>query len=53
MPLDGDLTITGDVAGDLFASPSGTDWDFIVKLIDVYPENPAEGVERGGPPEGR
>ena len=38
-PLDHDLTITGGVAADLFASTSGTDADFIVKLIDVYPEN--------------
>jgi putative CocE/NonD family hydrolase len=38
-PLERDLTITGEVAADLFASTSGTDADFIVKLIDVYPEN--------------
>jgi putative CocE/NonD family hydrolase len=38
-PLEQDLTITGEVAADLFASTSGTDADFIVKLIDVYPEN--------------
>lgn len=38
-PLDHDLTVTGEVAADLFASTSGTDADFIVKLIDVYPEN--------------
>lgn len=38
-PLGHDLTITGEVAADIFASTSGTDADFIVKLIDVYPEN--------------
>ena len=38
-PLDHDLTITGAVAADLFASSSGTDSDFVVKLIDVYPQN--------------
>jgi putative CocE/NonD family hydrolase len=38
-PLDHDLTITGEVAADIFASTSGTDADFVVKLIDVYPEN--------------
>jgi putative CocE/NonD family hydrolase len=38
-PLDHELTITGEVAADIFASTSGTDADFIVKLIDVYPEN--------------
>ena len=38
-PLEHDLTITGAVAADLFASTSGTDADFVVKLIDVFPEN--------------
>jgi putative CocE/NonD family hydrolase len=37
-PLDQDLTVTGELAATLFASTSGTDSDFIVKLIDVYPE---------------
>src|SRR5438046_8484973 len=37
-PLDRDLTITGPVSADLFASTSGTDADFVLKLIDVYPE---------------
>lgn len=40
-PLDHDITITGPVAADLFASTSGTDSDFVVKLIDVFPENVA------------
>ena len=38
-PLEGDLTVTGELSADLFASTSGTDSDFVVKLIDVYPEN--------------
>jgi uncharacterized protein len=38
-PLDHDLTVTGPLAAKLFASTSGTDSDFIVKLIDVYPDN--------------
>ena len=38
-PLDHDVTITGQVAADIFASTSGTDADFVVKLIDEYPEN--------------
>jgi len=33
------LTVTGELAADLFASTSGTDSDFVVKLIDVFPEN--------------
>jgi predicted acyl esterase len=38
-PLESDLTVTGAIAAELFASTSGTDSDFVVKLIDVYPEN--------------
>jgi putative CocE/NonD family hydrolase len=38
-PLESDLTVTGELAADLFASTSGTDSDFVVKLIDVFPEN--------------
>ena len=37
-PLDHDVVVTGEIAATLFASTSGTDSDFIVKLIDVYPE---------------
>jgi putative CocE/NonD family hydrolase len=37
-PLKEDLTVTGEVSANLYASTSGTDADFIVKLIDVYPE---------------
>ena len=33
------MTVTGPVAADLFASTSGTDSDFVVKLIDVYPQD--------------
>ena len=38
-PLDNDITITGLVAADLIAATSGTDADFVVKLIDVYPQD--------------
>jgi predicted acyl esterase len=37
-PLTEDLTITGPVSAELYASTSGTDSDFIVKLIDEFPE---------------
>ena len=37
--LDHDVTITGDVMADLFAATTGTDADWIVKLIDVYPDD--------------
>jgi uncharacterized protein len=35
--LKEDLTVTGKIMTHLFASTSGTDADWIVKLIDVYP----------------
>jgi putative CocE/NonD family hydrolase len=38
-PLEQDLTIAGEVVARLFASTTGTDADWIVKLIDVYPED--------------
>ena len=38
-PLEHDLTIAGNVIADLFASTSGTDSDWVVKLIDVYPDD--------------
>ena len=38
-PLPSDLVIAGDVVAHLFASTSGSDSDWIVKLIDIYPEN--------------
>src|ERR1700741_2281248 len=37
-PLEQDLTIAGEVVADLFASTTGSDADWIVKLVDVYPE---------------
>lgn len=38
-PLDIDLTIAGPVSPMLRVSTSGTDSDFVVKLIDVYPND--------------
>ena len=52
-PLDHDLTVTGEVSADLLASTSGTDADFVVKLIDVYPERAEKtpwDPEAGPPP---
>lgn len=37
--LENDVTIAGEVVAKLFASTSGSDADWIVKLIDVFPEN--------------
>jgi len=42
-PLDHNISVTGEIAARLFASTSGTDSDFIVKLIDVYPDNAQKG----------
>ena len=38
-PLEQDVTIVGSLSPKLFVSTSGTDSDWIVKLIDVYPED--------------
>jgi putative CocE/NonD family hydrolase len=38
-PLESDVTVAGDVIADLFASTSGTDSDWVVKLIDEYPDS--------------
>ena len=40
--LDKDLVIAGDVLAHLFAATSGTDSDWVVKLIDVYPDAASE-----------
>jgi putative CocE/NonD family hydrolase len=36
-PLDRDVTVYGPISVDLKVSTTGTDSDFVVKLIDVYP----------------
>jgi putative CocE/NonD family hydrolase len=38
-PLDKDVTIAGPIRAALQVATSGTDSDFIVKLIDVYPND--------------
>jgi putative CocE/NonD family hydrolase len=38
-PLEQDVTIAGPISPRLFVASSGTDSDFDVKLIDVYPED--------------
>jgi putative CocE/NonD family hydrolase len=56
-PLDTDITIAGPVSPRLFVSTSGTDSDFVVKLIDAYPPDfpetaapPAEDRPNDVPP---
>ena len=38
-PLEQNLTIAGEVVAEIFASTTGTDSDYVVKLIDVFPED--------------
>ncbi len=47
MPLDHNLTLTGEVFADLFARTTGSDGDFVVKLIDQYPDNDPDPAMRG------
>ncbi len=60
--LTEDITVAGDIKPNLFVSSTGTDSDFIVKLIDVFPDDhdyPTTGktlpdgqLERVKPPAG-
>jgi hypothetical protein len=38
-PLDSDLTVAGPIDVDLVVSTTGTDQDFIVKVVDVFPDD--------------
>jgi uncharacterized protein len=49
-PLTKAVHIMGSPAVDLFASTSGTDSDWVVKLIDVYPNDISEGRSQGAKP---
>jgi len=53
-PLEDDVTLAGPVTPSLFVSTSGTDADWVVKLIDVYPDDypgaPEEEHEGDVPP---
>jgi uncharacterized protein len=52
-PLDHDVTVYGPISVDLKVSTSGTDSDFDVKLIDVYPgDYPAYDTPPGPVPMG-
>jgi putative CocE/NonD family hydrolase len=44
-PLAEDVTIAGPISPRLKIASSGTDSDFVVKLIDVYPEDYPEARE--------
>jgi putative CocE/NonD family hydrolase len=46
--LTEDLTVTGPVIADLMVSTTGTDGDWVVKLIDVYPDDcPDQFTDKG------
>jgi len=46
-PLSEDMTVSGPIKAKLFASTTGTDADFIVKVIDVLPDsaNVVNGIQ--------
>jgi putative CocE/NonD family hydrolase len=46
--LKDDVVVSGKVVANLFASTTGTDSDWIVKLIDVYPEKYAPDPKMSG-----
>ena len=47
-PLEAPLTLAGAPVADLVASTTGSDGDFVVKLIDLYPDEVPEKPEMGG-----
>jgi putative CocE/NonD family hydrolase len=47
-PLKESLKISGEPIANLLASTSGTDADFVVKLIDVYPDEVGRQPQLGG-----
>jgi putative CocE/NonD family hydrolase len=53
-PLTEEVGVTGDIVAELFASTTGSDSDWIVKLIDVYPEDyqkiTEEAAQKGAGP---
>jgi putative CocE/NonD family hydrolase len=49
-PLEKDLEVTGKLEADLYASTSGTDSDFVVKVIDVFPEDAQDAPWKAGAP---
>lgn len=43
--LTEDVTVAGEILSDLYASTSGTDSDFVVKLIDVFPSRALDTMD--------
>ena len=49
--LEHDVVIAGDVVAELYASTTGTDSDWVVKLIDVLPDGTPPNADAGVKPE--
>ena len=47
-PLEEDITITGNILAKLYAATTGSDADWVVKLIDVYPAEVPSEIRMGG-----
>jgi uncharacterized protein len=47
-PLDHAVTIAGAPVANIIAATTGTDGDFVVKLIDVYPDEDPDAPELSG-----
>ena len=47
-PLADDVEMIGEIEAHIYASTTGTDCDWVVKLIDVYPEQYPAKPEMGG-----
>jgi uncharacterized protein len=47
-PLTGDITLAGNIVAHLYASTTGSDADWVVKLIDVYPDSVPDRPRMGG-----
>ncbi len=47
-PLEKDLVVTGQMEANLYASTSGTDSDFVVKVIDVFPDDSQDAAWKAG-----
>ena len=47
-PLTEDVVVAGEITARLFASTTGRDADWVVKLIDVYPEQYEPDFKLGG-----
>jgi putative CocE/NonD family hydrolase len=46
--LTEDITVTGNLLAQLYAATTGSDADWIVKLIDVYPAEYPKDIKMGG-----